>query len=409
MNLRMRKSWIACACALTAACGGGERAAAGPVVRDSAGIEIVQNGGPAWGERDAWRVAAEPALEVGVGEGDARYQFAAVADALRLSDGTLVVADGQAQELRAFDAAGRWIRTMGKKGGGPGEFNGLSSLFLLPGDTVAAHDYQAGRVTFFAPDGSVARAVTLRPVDGTLPPRPLGVLGDGSFVVAPMYNPVFNDSPEPSRDSITFALYSPSGEQTGSIGRFPGEETITVIRGGQNSIAMRPRIPFGGNTMVAASGARLLVADNARYEIAEHGRDGGLTRLIRRSAEPEPVTEEDRRDFRERQLARTSAASRFRDAQAEMLKSLPFPERKSWFQEVRLDPEGNAWVQRHAAPGGDTPWDVFDPAGRFLGTVDVPSGLRVTQIGAGFVVGAWLDELDVPRVRVHRIEKPGRG
>jgi 6-bladed beta-propeller len=383
-----------------AACGT-DAAQVGPATRDSAGIRIVQNGAPAWKRGEAWRIDPAPLARVGVAEGDPHDQFTWVAGALRLSDGTLWVGDGPSSELRVFDPAGRYLRTVGRKGGGPGEFAGLAALFLLPGDTVAAHDYQGARVTFFAPSGAVARAVVLGPMDGTLPPRPLGVFGDGGMVVAPLYNPSFVPSPQPSRDSVLLARFSAAGAQTGALRRIAGEETITVMGGG---MAMRPAIPFGGNTYVAVSGGRVLVGDNARYELAEHGADGRLARLVRRDPPRDPVTPGDRAAWLAER--RAGLGARFREAQEEMLRGLPFPAHKAWFHALLLDPAGNAWVERNAAPGPAVPWDVFDPEGRFLGTVQVPAGLRLTQVGADFVVGVAKDEMQVPQVRVHRIVRP---
>lgn len=385
-----------------AACGG-DAASAGFVVRDSAGIRIVQNERPAWREREAWRVSADPVVEVGVTEGEAAYQFGEVADALRLGNGTLLVADGQANELRAFDANGRFLRTIGRRGGGPGEFAGLSHLMLLPGDTVAAFDYRAGRLSFFAPSGDFVRSVNLGPLDGRLPPKPVGILGDGSLLVAPMFNPSFTNSPKPSRDTITLARFSADGKQAASLARVLGEETITLA---SSQMATRQRVPFGLGSWYAAQGARVLVADNARYELAERAPDGRVTRLIRRAAEREPVTEADREAFLEQRRAAASSAGRFREAQERVIRAMTFPERKAHFTGLLLDPAGNAWVERPAAPGADTPWDVFDAQGRWLGTVAVPAELRVRQIGTDFLAGVWRDELDVPRVRVHRIEKP---
>lgn len=402
---RMRNAWIVIPCAALAACGG-DAAAAGPAVRDSAGIQIVQNTAPAWGKDDGWRVSAEPIMELGVAEGDPNHQFGVVADALRLSDGSVMVADGQANVVRLYDAGGRFVKTVGKQGGGPGEFQGLWNLFLLPGDTVAAHDYQASRLTLFAPGGTLARTVTLSPLDKTLPPRPVGIFADGGMVVIPMYNPNFEDTGgKPTRDTATLARYSAAGEQTGSLGRIAGEESFTMMAGdGENRIAMRPSVPFGGNTFVAVSGTRMLVGDNARYELAERGADGRVTRLIRRDLPAEPVTDADREDYLEER--RPAENDRFRQAHERMLAQMPFPERKSAFQALQIDARGNAWVQRHAAPGADTPWDVFDPEGRLLGSVTLPGGLKVLQIGDDFIVGAWKDDLDVQHVRVYRLEKP---
>ena len=48
---------------------------------------------------------------------------------------------------------------------------------------------------------------------------------------------------------------------------------------------------------------------------------------------------------------------------------------------------------------------MFDGTGRFLGTVDTPANGFVTHIGADFVLGVWLDELDVEQVRMYRLIK----
>jgi hypothetical protein len=402
---RMRNAWMAVACAALAACGG-DAAAAGPAVRDSAGIRIVQNTRPAWGEGDAWRVDAAPMLDLGVGEGDANYQFGVVADALRLSDGSVIVADGQMNEVRMYDAGGRYVRTIGRKGGGPGEFQGLWNLFLLPGDTVAAHDYMASRLTLFAPGGALARTVTLAPLDKLVPPRPLGIFADGTLVAGPMYNPSFEAAGStPTRDTTTLTRYSAAGAQAGSLGRILGEESFSMVSGGKEErFAIRQPVPFGHNTVVVVSGTRMLVADNTRYELAEHTPDGRVTRLIRRDVPAEPVTDADRTDYLERN--RPAEGDRLREMQERMLSQVPFPERKSAFQALRIDDRGNAWVQRHAPPDVETPWDVFDPDGRLLGTVPMPAGFVVTQIGDGFVVGIWKDEMDVQHVRVHRLHKP---
>lgn len=406
MQSRARRSLALAALLLPLAACGGDAEAAGPLVRDSAGIRIVQNDAPAWKKGQEWRVAAELVTDIGVAEGDPKFQFAHVAHALRLSDGTLLVADGQANEIRAFDAQGKYLRTMGRSGGGPGEFRGLHALYLLPGDTVAAFDYQGARLAFFAPTGSFVRAVTVAPVDGKLPPRPLAFFGDGRMLVTPLYNPNFVSNPKPTRDTVTLAVYSAAGAQAASLGRVPGEESVTVMGGeGSNRIAMRDQPPFALATSFAVHGTRLLVGDPARYELVERRPDGAVARLIRRSGQREPVTQADRDAYVERRR-QGQRDTRFRQIEERLIANLTFPEHKPFFTDLRMDPAGNAWVRRPADPDAETPWDVFDTEGRLLGTVAMPAGLRVTQIGADFVVGTWKDEMDVPHVRVHSLEKP---
>ena len=333
--------------------------------------------------------------------------FGTVADvAPGLSADTVYVLDGMSASVSAFAADGRHLFAFGGRGGGPGEFRGLESLHLLPGDTVAAYDYMAGRLSFFAPGGAFVRGVTVEPVDGKLPPRPLGFFGDGRMLVTPLYNPNFVNSPKPTRDTVTLAVYSAAGTQTTSLGRVPGQESVTITGGeGANRVAMRDVPPFALATSFSVTGTRLLVADPARYELVERRPDGSVVRLIRRDIEREPVTQGDRDGYIERRRQDRNDP-RFRQMEERLMKSLTFPEHKPFFTAVAMDPAGNAWVRRNDDPDAETPWDVFDAEGRLLGTVTTPAGLRVTQIGADFIVGTWSDELEVPHVRVYRLEKP---
>jgi len=66
------------------------------------------------------------------------------------------------------------------------------------------------------------------------------------------------------------------------------------------------------------------------------------------------------------------------------------------------DAHGNLWVREY----GTHVWSVFDAAGRWLGDVEMPRGLRVHQIAADHVVGVMRDSLDVESVAVHRLVRP---
>src|SRR5690606_23453844 len=139
--------------ALACESGGGAEPAA--VVRDSAGIAIVEHAPTA---SATLHVVSEPVLEIGAVEGADEYQLYGVRSVARASDGTIVVALDT--ELRWYDPAGRFVRRAGRAGEGPGEFRRISYMRLLPGDTVLVFDGANRRTTIIAPDGSHVRDFT---------------------------------------------------------------------------------------------------------------------------------------------------------------------------------------------------------------------------------------------------------
>ncbi|HEX7052280.1 MAG TPA: hypothetical protein VF188_18885 [Longimicrobiales bacterium] len=84
-----------------------------------------------------WMIGGKPVVSIGGQAGP--QQFFRVADALRTSTGRIVVANSGA-EVRIFEPNGGILAQVGGEGSGPGEFRGLSNLFLGPGDTIIAID-----------------------------------------------------------------------------------------------------------------------------------------------------------------------------------------------------------------------------------------------------------------------------
>jgi hypothetical protein len=90
--------------------------------------------------------------------GDESQQLSRVVGAVTLSDGGIVVLDGDSRELRFFDASGAHQLTVGGRGEGPGEFRFPGHLSRMAGDTLRVLDMASDRHSFFAPDGAFLRA-----------------------------------------------------------------------------------------------------------------------------------------------------------------------------------------------------------------------------------------------------------
>ena len=66
------------------------------------------------------------------------------------------------------------------------------------------------------------------------------------------------------------------------------------------------------------------------------------------------------------------------------------------YQRFVVDALGYLWVEDYLGADEDVPrWTVFDGGGRAVARLDTPARTRVLEIGADYLVGRTLDELDV--------------
>ncbi|HUH11706.1 MAG TPA: hypothetical protein VMK65_01295 [Longimicrobiales bacterium] len=378
------------------------------VVRDSAGVSIVESAGPAWGEDEGWRVAAEPSVDIGVVEGDEAYQLHRVSDVDRLSDGTIVVAENT--RLRFYDEEGRHLRDVGREGGGPGEFRWIQELQVLPGDTLLVYDGRARRVSILDPQGAVLTTATPRTPD---PLRPRSLLGrlDGRFTGVVIV-PTEGDAEGFRRDTLLYVTYDDMGALTDTLARGLGQEwfqrtTQTATAGGGVIFNVEEgTIPFGRSLLHALGPKRLVLGQTDGWVLDVRGPDGALQRSLRRTdAPPRPLSPDELDRYVAWRLDNPRPSAQ--PARLEKtLRELRYPETLPVFRALRLDSEGALWTEDFRFPWEEQPrWSVFDADGQLLGHVETPAGLSVHAIGPDWVLGTWRDELDVEHVRLHRLER----
>lgn len=131
--------------ALLSACGGSADAGGGmEVVRETVGDTTVVRtiSGSVW-ETPRRMV---PEVSIGALDGDAEYLFGRIGSIGVGPDGTVYVLDRQAPDLRAYDADGGYLTTMGEQGEGPGELSSPGALAVLSDGRVLVRDPGNARI-----------------------------------------------------------------------------------------------------------------------------------------------------------------------------------------------------------------------------------------------------------------------
>ncbi len=85
----MRTIFAVLGIAAISACTSAGESSASVEVSDSAGVTIVDNHEPKWGEGKAWWVSSEPQVTIGVLDGPREYELFDVSAAARQSDGDI--------------------------------------------------------------------------------------------------------------------------------------------------------------------------------------------------------------------------------------------------------------------------------------------------------------------------------
>ncbi len=386
---------------LLAACGG--EPAPQATVRDSAGVTIVENQAPT---QPVYRVLDSiPILEVG-GSGEEHGEFTRITAVDWLAGGGVVVAEGGTQELRIFLSDGTWRANAGRKGGGPGEFEGLSSVTVLPGDTILAYDTQHRRFSRFALDGMLTGELPLAP-GGPMFPQLVGLLPDGRAIFRA--GGVFTAGESQSgvsRPPAIVVLYDSAGALRDTVGEFPGSEAFVQLGGeGASRMMSVGSLPLGRSTKFAVVGDRLGVAPSDDYELLIYRLDGTLERSIRRPFTKRPIEDADIERYLQDMADRGSR--NFVDRMRKSLMEAPRAEAMPAYGNVLVGPDNQLWVADFVAPGQQGPerWSVFNPDGQWLGEVEMPARFRPYRLTADRVLGVWLDPDDVPIVRAYRLRE----
>ncbi|WP_420449194.1 hypothetical protein [Candidatus Palauibacter sp.] len=386
---------------LPVACAGGD-GGDGPrsVVRDSAGVMIVENGRPPLDSRLGWQIGAAPAVTIGTPEGDPAYELFGVGDATRLSDGRIAVPNTGSGELRIFDSNGVHLESWGGRGDGPGEFGFMAptELVLWPGDSLMAREPFQRRISIFSVRGTFGRTLRLQSQSGYA--SVVGPLADGRVLAQTLttYSGGTPGTSELTRPDLEYGILEADGSVHRDLGVFPGSELYVV------NTAERTRArayPFARQAFAFVWRDLVVVSTNDRYEIRAYRPDGSLARIVRRAHEARAPTRADLRDYVARQNPDQPDAV---DAVADM----PLVEAFPAFNRVVVDRLDHLWVEEFHLPG-ETPrlWTVFDPEGRVLGLVEVPGSFAVTEIGEDYILGTRRDALDIEYVESWSLDRSG--
>ena len=379
--------------------------------KDSAGVRIVENTRPAG--RD-WTVSPQPLVDIGSGE-DTLYQLATVMGAVRLTSGHIAVAHMSTGNVRIYDARGRYIRALGRRGQGPGEFRQVMGVSRIPGDTIVVDDSR-DEVELYSGDGKFLQGIRTPHVQTGLVVGGYYRFDDGSYARS-SWPQGHDHGPGRWVDSLVVLRVSADSPEGTIISKHPAVEFTKTA-----TLPFSQPVVFGPKGGIVTAGDGYYVGFAERYEIRFHRADGRLQYIIRAPWKPAPVPNADMERYKQFTINMGAEGGgrvdpRLLAQRQKMMDEVVFARQLPAYSVMKVDADRNLWVrsayvETEIGQGWSrvistpTTWRVFDRTGKWSANITLPARFNPMDIGTDYVLGLWRDEDDVEHVRMYRLNKP---
>ena len=386
-----------------AACGADNGPVPTLAVNDSSGVRIVTHSGTPDTEAP-FAFAPEPLYRHGAGAGD--YMFSSVWQGVLLGDGSAAIFDARNSELVLLNPDGTFHSVVASAGEGPGEVRMVTSMFAVGPDGILVEDFLNARFTLFVGD-SVARIVSTRgPINDGL--RSVGMDASGGMLMSSgSYRRGFPDEWLPGH-MVRFDLGTGVADTVATYDFVP-------FRPPEGT----PENPFSHFGIAGAVGGEFLYGRTDTPELTWRWPDGSVRQIVRWEPDPVYATEEHWDVFAAelRETApRHNPHAQTDEAIEELVTSMlgryrlepdePLP----LFTTPRGDDEGRIWLGEFVpayARAVTSSYTILSADGEWLGTLEVPEGLRILDIAAGRVLGVMEDEMEVESAVVFELAEAG--
>ncbi|MBP6772330.1 MAG: 6-bladed beta-propeller [Gemmatimonadaceae bacterium] len=391
---------VASCCVWSALCGGVPLAA-----QDT--IRVRSTAAPRWGAD----VKLTQVWAIGQVDGPDEIAFGRVDNATVDARGRMYVYDSNDGQIRQYAPDGKFVRNIGRKGKGPGEYEWVFGMDIADDSLLTTFDLNNARVSYFAPDGKLRTSFT--------DPR-LTTGFDGIFVV--------------DRRGLAYVgvpRRGARGEQMDELAGASRPSVLMLRKDGTtaDSLDLPPRISSAPRTRFY-----LLTADggNSNFQVESHSatlRSGGYVfgngdayrfvirpltgpvRVVERASSSVAVGSEERANWR--------VYGDYFTAQSGGRNAYEIPATKPVFRNLFTDHDNRIWVSLYARaqkldlpprPAGDkrplllwqqrATYDVFTTQGEYLARVELPARSRMLASRGNrlWVLSKGADDEDIIRL-----------
>jgi hypothetical protein len=281
-------------------------------------------------------------------------------------EGLIYVVDRKAVQVKVFGPDGKFLRSIGKRGQGPGEVGGIRDISFTPAREILVNDTRTKRLHYFSLEGKFLRSVTA--------PSTIGFEGP-------------NQDPRGRIFAVQTAIVM--DRATAELVEFTAEmkkaRTLFSVQ-----IAKYPDFnPVGSQIrFLPAADGGLIWGVTTQYEINVLDADGQAVKKILKDYDPLPVTKE----YRDKLIKEAGFDPSY----------VKFSDHFPAFLDFRKDDDGRLYIRLYETTPDESGhvYDVFDPDGRYMARA-VIKGTRTPAFRHGRIYTIEQAPDGTPFVRVY--------
>ena len=284
-------------------------------------------------------------LCIGDSPDDENYMFSQIGGVMVDVDEDIIVIDEKEVVIKVYDKNGKHLRTFGKRGGGPGEFNTARRIVLKGGKDIVVFDRGNNRLSYYSKEGQCLKEISLGKYSSVSRAKP----DSRGFIYA--------DTLAVDEDTGIYEIVKFDPE-------FNPIETLAKAEQVRKYPEVNP-IPVWFMYMVLEDD-RFIWGWNAKYELTIHNPDGRPVKKIIKDYDPVKITKAEQEKIKEES---------FGDMEIPDMIRIVYPKSYPPFYYFICDDIGRIYVRtQRENDRGDLKWDVFDGEGIYILSFFLPPG-----------------------------------
>ncbi len=322
-------------------------------IEEKDGVKVIKNPKiPLYGEID---LELEVDLTIGGEDVDENYIFTRVSDIEVDEEGNIYVLDSRECQIQIYDKDGKYLKTIGRKGEGPGEFQRARRMTLDAKGKLYVNEIK--KIIIFGEDGTFEKNIK---IDFRL--SSYLVTNEENFLG---WSPIFREE----GNSLDVILIDSSGKRIDTIASFPDP-----------SVSLTKASPGGGVIIVSSSPSYSpglffcplsdelgIYGYSAEYKLYVVNSSGEIVHIIEKDEKRQPTSRKEENEYLEKRIERSKG--RIQWSRGDLRKLYGFAKYKPFFALIMNDDMGHIYLAKPKSvvkKEEDTYFDFYNKEGYYL-------------------------------------------